>query len=340
MFRTDDANRGNLKDTHQRTKSGAPGEYVYTSRMGEVYMFIGVKADAGQDFFKLTDPSDNGILPDDDTLPGDHVSSYGGILPDDGALPGYWFTTRVAKKSPDDKKAKYRASALGRSTHYAHVVQTRQFRVCVYSISIAGTTARLLRWDRSGVVVTQSFNYKSNPKPLIDFLWRFSKATSVERGFDCSAVSVDSEADRQQFLDAIMGHVKEQLPRLSAKRIEEETERHLWPGAVTRLTVGTDAAAHNIWVSRPMFTSKGVTGRSTRGYWGVDCESGEVVFIKDLWRADVPGVKAEGVILEGLLKAGVRNIPELVRHGHILDKGKAVFLVSVNLEVSSCTIKA
>jgi hypothetical protein len=297
MFHEDDANRGNLKDSHEPVKGGAPGEYVYTARMGEVYMFIEVKT--SEDLDSFTDP------------------------PDGDAPPEYRFTINTSRTYPGDRKARYRILTLGQNARYAHVVQTRQFRTCVYSISVAGTTARLLRWDRSGVIVTKSFNYKTNPEILANFVWRFSMATSEQRGFDCSTIAIGSKADRKQFVDAIKEHAREQLPGLSAEDIKEEVDRHFWPRAVTGLTVGTGIEAHDLWVSRPMFASKGVTGRSTRGYWGVDRGSGKVVFLKDVWRTDVPGMEAEGVILEELIVAGVRNIPGLVCHGCVTHEGKA-----------------
>ena len=86
-----------------------------------------------------------------------------------------------------------------------------------------------------------------------------------------------------------------------------------------------------------MFTSMSATGRSTRGYWGVECDSKEVVFLKDFWCADVPGVETEGCILEELHKAKVTHIPDLVCHGHVQDIGKTIYLVSVKFEVSPCT---
>jgi len=119
MFRVDDANKGNLKDTHKPVKGDAPGEYVYTAHMGEVYMFVEVKTSGDLDPF--TDP------PGDDTP------------------PEYRFTIDTEQHYPSDSIARYRVSALGQNAHYAHIVQTRQFRTCVYSISVAGTTARLLR---------------------------------------------------------------------------------------------------------------------------------------------------------------------------------------------------
>jgi hypothetical protein len=84
---------------------------------------------------------------------------------------------------------------------------------------------------------------------------------------------VTSEAERLRFIEGIKRHAEEQLPGLSVEGIEEEVDRHFWPGAVTRLIVGTGAEAHGVLVSRLIFTLKGPTGRLTRGYWGVDRES-------------------------------------------------------------------
>lgn len=291
MFCEDDMNRGHLKDTHEPVEGGDSCDFIYTASMGKVYMFVEVNVSDLMDPF--TDP------------------------PDDNIPPGYRFTIDTSKQHMNSEEMRCRVKALGQNTCYAHTIHTRQFRTCVYSISIAGSTARLLRWDRSGVVVTRRFDYKSNPKPLIDFTWRFSKAADKDRGFDLSAVAVDSEGEREQFVDAIRRHVEAQLPGMSAKDTEIEVGRHCWPGAVTRLNVETDMGAYGIWVSRPVFTSKRPTGRSTTGYWGVDCESGEVVFVKDVWCTDVPGVETEGAILQRLSGVGVRNIPGLVCHGDV-----------------------
>ena len=104
-------------------------------------------------------------------------------------------------------------------------------------------------------------------------------------------------------------------------------DRRFWPGVVTCLTVGTSAEASDIRVSRSMFSSKGVTGEPTRCHRGIDCESREVVLVKDVGRAEISGVETEGVILGEPTDAEVRNIPELVCHGDVVHVGKtACFL--------------
>ena len=90
MFRKNDVNKGNLKDIHKTVKGGAPGEYVYVARMGEVFM---IRASDNLDLF--TDPPD-------------------------GDIPAeYQFTSDKEEKDLDD--ADPRVSTLGRSTRYAHV---------------------------------------------------------------------------------------------------------------------------------------------------------------------------------------------------------------------------
>ena len=87
-------------------------------------------------------------------------------------------------------------------------------------------------------------------------------------------------------------------------------------------------------------TSTSATGRSTVGYWGIECKSGKVVFVKDIWRTNIPEVETEGTVLKRLLEAGVRNIPGLVCHGDVVHGGKTIILlVSVQSKVSPHEMK-
>ena len=64
-----------------------------------------------------------------------------------------------------------------------------------------------------------------------------------------------------------------------------------------------------------------------------------MVFIKDVWRTDMPEADTEGAVLEELLEAGVRNIPAVVCHGDVLYESKATFPTSVGFEVSPHEMK-
>jgi len=269
--------------------------------MGLVHMFIEVKKKADQDIF--IDPPE-------------------GLLP-----PDYKFTVDTWGRGGDPGS---RVSALGQNAHYAHMVQTRQFRTSMFSLTISGGTARIMRWDRSGVLVTEAFDYKTNSKILIDFVWRFVKAKPARQGFDPTAIAVGSTADHNSFLAAIMSHVQLQLgldPETDKKEFDHEVGKHYYHGAITRLTIGD----FDIWVSRPLWVSQAVVGRCTAGYWGVRCDTGDVVFVKDVWRTDVEGVELEGDILKDLQKKGVKHIPTMLCHGDATCNGLSMSLIVVRL---------
>ena len=284
LFRAEDENAGNLYNFKAK-HSGKPS---YVARMGLVYLFIEVKKCADQDFF--TDPPNCPNLP-----------------------PGYKFAVDTWSEEEDQLN---RTSALGQIAHYAHVIQSRQFRTCVFSLTISGGTARIMRWDRSGVLVTRSFDYVTNPGTLIDFIRRFINANKDQQGFDSTAIAVDSKEDRNSFREAIESHVELQLgldDETPEDRWGAEVGRHYDPGVLTRLAI----AGRRFWVCRPLWVSRAIVGRCTVAYWGVDCDSKEVVLVKDVWRTKVDGVEMEGDILERLGKNKVSRIPSLVCHGDV-----------------------
>ena len=266
----------------------------YFAHMGLVYLFFEVKRSRDQDIF--TDPSDD-------------------PLPDDKFTVDTW---------AEDEGSKYRISALGQNTYYAHMIQTRQFRTCVFSLTISRSTARIMRWDRSGVLVTRGFDYKEHPMTLIEFVWRFVKANKEQQGFGLTANSTKSKEGRDSFLNAITFHVQLQLalgPDTPEQVLGDAVNTHYCGGVITRVTVGNS----DVWVSRPLWVSHAVVGRCTAGYWGVRCDTNEVVFVKDIWRTDVETVELEGNILSNLRAKGVNHIPTLVGHGDVTFIGTRVF---------------
>jgi hypothetical protein len=72
---------------------------------------------------------------------------------------------------------------LGQITSYAAVQLSAQFRTHIYSILIVRNTARILRWDRSGTIVTEAFDYDQSPY-LVEFFLRYSAAPAAMRGKD------------------------------------------------------------------------------------------------------------------------------------------------------------
>ncbi|TFK62767.1 hypothetical protein BDN72DRAFT_736789, partial [Pluteus cervinus] len=60
---------------------------------------------------------------------------------------------------------------LGQITSYATAHQAAQFRTHIFSLLVFKQSARILRWDRSGVVVTERFSL-SETNHMYDFIRR------------------------------------------------------------------------------------------------------------------------------------------------------------------------
>ncbi|KAI9567163.1 hypothetical protein HD554DRAFT_2024342 [Boletus coccyginus] len=76
--------------------------------------------------------------------------------------------------------------ARGQLAHYAGAQHSLQFRHFSFSIVVQGDHARFLRWDPSATVVTAAFNYRTHPRLMAEFLWRFDYLSARERGHDVS----------------------------------------------------------------------------------------------------------------------------------------------------------
>ena len=72
---------------------------------------------------------------------------------------------------------------LGQITAYAAVEFGAQFQMHLYSILICRDTARILRWDRSGTIVTEAIKYNELPF-LANFFCCYSVAPPTMHGID------------------------------------------------------------------------------------------------------------------------------------------------------------
>ncbi|KAF8648122.1 hypothetical protein AX16_006387 [Volvariella volvacea WC 439] len=68
--------------------------------------------------------------------------------------------------------------SLGQIVEYASHIQNRQHRTFLFSVSLRGSLAWLIRWDRVGIVVTHSFDYKKEPSKLLDFVYKLGHIDS------------------------------------------------------------------------------------------------------------------------------------------------------------------
>jgi len=200
-------------------------------------------------------------------------------------------------------KAAYKIS--GQLIPYATSIDRRQFRVFSFSVVLFGEIGRLLRWDRCGIIFTKSFNWYEQQDTLFDFLWRLNYLSDVDRGYDTTVTSVpDDEADAALLkLRAYPG-----LEKLEYKNLHKFLVRD---DGTPKGRVKYYITAGPIWDSQSLF------GRSTLGYIGYDMETTNLVYLKDFWRTDLPGIQKEGDVYRELHSAQVSNIARLGLAGDV-----------------------
>ncbi|KAH9932689.1 uncharacterized protein BXZ73DRAFT_101231 [Epithele typhae] len=212
---------------------------------------------------------------------------------------------------------------FGQHIEYVVEVFTRQSRAFVFTVAMHGSSTRFLRWDRSGCVVSESFDIRTHPELLCDFLWRFSQATPAGRGHDTS-VKHAAPPDEKTFRDAIRAYAATQL--FPGEDLEGEVERHYAPRRVYEVQLLSrdghtrEDKPRKMLFSRPVASSCTLAGHGTRGYWAVLAhEDGmkEVVFLKDTWRRSEGGVAVEGEVLRELRHRSVQFAPVMKLHGDV-----------------------
>ena len=257
--------------------------------LGYTELFIEVKADPSHDFF--VDP------PQAEDNREDHD----------------FFAT-----SEDDASNGRRDHAFGQHISYVTEIFARQYRTKFFSVSMSGSRARFLRWDRGGCIVSESFDIRVYPELLCEFFWRFSQTTSELRGLD-PTVNAALPEEEELFRKALRAHVEYQLG-VGGAELDHAMREHYEPGHVVVVHVlshGQVANAdnmHRFFVSRPVVSPLSLTGRATRGYWAVDGSTHHVMFLKDTWCSTM---ELEGEVLQYMLDGGVRNIPSVVCHGDV-----------------------
>ena len=211
-----------------------------------------------------------------------------------------------------DSKMEERDSILGNNTRgqcllYAANQLAYQHRLFAFGLVICGKKTRFLRWDREGMVVSAAIDCSEDRNLVVEFLSRFNQLTPEQRGLDPTATPATPEQTKM-FESAIATIEIESLKRSigirkTYPRFQLEVRNS--NGTVSRYIVG-----------KAMDYSLGIVGRCTRGYLALDLSTEKCVFLKDMWRPDVPGIRPEHVWYEKLIEA---KVPHLVEFKHASD---------------------
>ena len=195
----------------------------------------------------------------------------------------------------------------GQCLLYAANQLAYQHRLFAFSLIVCGKKARFIRWDREGVVVSATVDCSQRHDLVIEFLQRFNQMTTEQRGFDPTAVPATPEE---------VGMFESAIAKVEIETLKQSVgDPKIYPRFRLEVSGTGDGVSYYI-VGNALDYNLGVVGRCTRGYLALDLCTKECVFLKDMWRPDVPGVEPEHVWYEKLAKA---EVPNIVRLKHASD---------------------
>ncbi|KZT19651.1 hypothetical protein NEOLEDRAFT_1141783 [Neolentinus lepideus HHB14362 ss-1] len=186
---------------------------------------------------------------------------------------------------------------------YARLMWHYQHRTFFFQVLIMKDFARLLRYDRAGVIVSEAFRYQKTPY-LAQFFRAFSALDASRRGKDTTVTLASKEE-------------AESAKIVFANSNSDAADENL---SIFKVLVNDDRCDKAFFVAKPAFRYPSAIGRGTRCYVAADLETGNCVFLKDSWRYDVDGMSQEGAIYKVLNDEGVSNIAQVLCHGDVRDQ--------------------
>jgi hypothetical protein len=206
----------------------------------------------------------------------------------------------------DTKNAR---DTLGQISAYAAAQLAAQYRTHAFSIFILLGTARIIRWDREGALVTEPIPYNDDPS-LVQFLSLYSRAPFELRGIDTTVSRATNHearvARRELGLRAGTQMLRTRLPRVTAPT--EQPVDPVDPELSKFMTIVFPFSESK--ASQPAC-------RATRACPAYDVERKHVVFFKDSWPVRAPDTELEGNIYERLHATQVKHIPLCLAHEEV-----------------------
>lgn len=195
-----------------------------------------------------------------------------------------------------------------------------QHRTHIFSVSLLrGHRACFIRWDRSCALITEPFDYVSNPEILAEFLVRFNRLDLETRGFDAN-VRPASASERIKFTRAVQNFRKGWKDRGKEDDCPlqsfDKTLNRAWPTVKLGVQGRDEEKPRWYVVQKPFAKTDTFFGRATRAYiaWGI--AEKRLVFLKDAWRMDHSDDSEEDIYAE-LDKGNIPHVPKLVAVGDL-----------------------
>ncbi|OBZ73891.1 hypothetical protein A0H81_06309 [Grifola frondosa] len=180
----------------------------------------------------------------------------------------------------DEESGDTRQLILEQLSLYAETAMIRENRT--YTVLVMHKFARLIRWDHSGAIVTQKFDYKAHPEIVGEFFWRFAHMTDESQGYDPTAQLVSPDTTLYRLMDKM---ATEKLLE-SSDYIGEAFQKSLDAGWLRyNLAVeDKERGTRYFLVGKPQHVSSGLVGHGSRSCVAIDVEKEEFVHLKDHWR--------------------------------------------------------
>lgn len=167
-------------------------------------------------------------------------------------------------------------STRGQITRYVDEQLVYQQRCHLFQIVIIREYARIIRWDRSGAIVSERFDYVADPKALLEVIWLYYGMDDAHRGLDPTAKPA-SPRTRQIYIQAI-----EALRRSGSATLKYLDDRRVPLKDQTMHTVKFDDGTVYA-IAHPFWRQFGVHGRGTRVYLALNISTRELSVVKDTW---------------------------------------------------------
>jgi len=185
---------------------------------------------------------------------------------------------------------------LGQIGAYAAAQFTSQFCTHCFSLFIVCSTARIIRWEREGAIVTEPISYNVDSS-LVEFFSRFSQAPPELRGVD-TTVSAATEDE------ATCARTRLDLP-------------NSMPMFKTDIPGSGGGSPFTIIFARPESRPTSPVCRGTRACAAYDPTGDRTVFFKDSWHIDADDVNPEGHIYSLLNENHVPYVPICLASGDV-----------------------
>ena len=240
------------------------------------------------------------------------------------------FSSRYTPRSTFLPTGRERCLSRGQLAEYAVEVFNRQHRQFLFTIHFMCDCARFLRFDRTGAVVSEEFDYVTHPEIIGMFLFRLSRMDHAERGHD-PTVTLASEDEVATFREL---HTRFHVDSATARGLRGAVAEG-WP--IVKIAVdapfssdgspvrrGTTPTQRQFLVGKPTSQSRSLVGKGAKGFVAYDLTTDAVVFIKDSWRLDSCDAQSEYETYLQLREktTGELYVPTLLGGGDVLVNGQ------------------